>query len=80
MICFVISGCTGLTLGPQVKTEYVIMNPGRPAQILENKNVVVKPLDGQGNPVVQDVGGWVVMPETHWSALKAAFEEKQKGK
>ena len=51
------------------------MHPGKPAQVLENKDLVVKTLDGQGNPVVQDVGGWVVMPLDHWTALKNALEK-----
>ena len=62
-------------MGPQVKTEYVIIHPGKPAQVLENKGLVVKTLDGQGNPVVQDVGGWVAMPPDHWAAIKAALEK-----
>lgn len=69
-------GCTGLTLGPQVRTEYVISHAGKPVQILENKDLVVRTLDGQGSPVVKDVGGWVAMPLDHWQALKTVLEKQ----
>lgn len=71
-------GCTGLTLGPQVKTEYVIAHPGKPVQVLENKDLVVRTLDGQGSPIVKDVGGWVAMPLDHWTALKTVLEKQAK--
>ena len=31
-------------------------------------------LDGTGDVVTQDVGGWIFMPETHWLAVKKAAE------
>ena len=76
VLAALLGGCTGLTLGPQIKTEYVIMHPGKPCQVLENKNLVVRTFEGKGDPVIQDVGGWVAMPESHWQAVKKELEKK----
>jgi len=72
MICCVSSGC-GLTLGPTVKTEYVLVTPGNPILILENRTLEGRRLDG-GGVASFDVGGWVAMPEEHFHALKRAAE------
>lgn len=69
-------GCTSLTFGPQIKTEYVIMHPGKPVQVLENKTLRIRTLDGSGDAVTQDVGGWVAMPESHWQAVNKELEKK----
>ena len=66
------SGCDGITLGPRVKTEYVVIHPGRPLQILQNKKVTGRVLDGSGDAVDQDIGGWVAMPMGHWQAVQRA--------
>jgi hypothetical protein len=74
--CLLISGCSPVTLGPQVRTEYVILHPGKPVQILEKAKVRGRALDGTGDAVEQDVGGWVAMPESHWKAVKEALGKK----
>jgi hypothetical protein len=68
------SGCD-LTLGPKTKTVYTLIHPGRPIQILDKATVTGRVLDGTGDAVKQDVGGWVVMPMDHFNALKSAAEK-----
>lgn len=68
--CLLSSGCD-LTLGPKVKTQYVIVHPGKPLEILSTQTVVGRVLDGSNvEPVMQDVGGWIVMPREHWEAVE----------
>ena len=73
LLLLLLCGC-GLTLGPTVKTEYVIVHPGKPLEVLENATVKGKVLDGTADPVRQDIGGWVVMPQDHWNAVKRRLE------
>lgn len=72
--CLMNSGCTGVTLGPQVRTEYAVLHAGRPVQILENKKVKARVIDGSGDAVEQDVGGWIAMPFDHWEVVKRKLE------
>jgi len=74
MLCCAISGCSGISLGPQVKTEYVVLHAGRPMQLLENANVKGRVLDGSGDAVQQDIGGWIAMPNDHWESVKRNLE------
>ena len=76
MLCSARSGCSGVSLGPQVKTEYIILHPGRPMQVLENVKAKSRLLDGSGDAVEQDVGGWCAMPGDHWEAVKRNLENK----
>jgi len=73
-LCCAISGCSGISLGPQVKTEYVVLHAGRPLQLLENATVKGRVLDGSGDAVEQDVGGWIAMPNDHWESVKRKLE------
>ena len=75
-LCWTTAGCGGLTLGPRVETRYVIVETGAPCQVLENKTVKVRALKGEGDPVQQDIGGWVAMPESHWKKIKQVLEER----
>jgi len=74
--CLTNLGCTGVTLGPQVRTEYVIQHAGQPMKVLENKKVKGRVMNGTGDAVEQDIGGWVMMPEDHWDAVKRGLEKK----
>ena len=74
MLCLPIWGCAGVTLGPQVRTEYTILHPGRPMQVLDGITVQGRALDGSGDAVRQDVGGWIMMPPDHWAAIQRALE------
>ena len=78
LICLLtlVSGCA-LTLGPQTKTVYTLVHPGRPIQILDKAVIRGRVLDGTGDAVRQDVGGWVCMPMDHFDALKRAAEVKK---
>lgn len=68
------SGCD-VTLGPKTKTEYVLVHTGKPLEVLENRSVKGRVLDGSGAAVQQDVGGWVMMPPDHWEAVKRRLEK-----
>ena len=70
-ICSTNLGC--LTLGPQVKTELIILKPGLPVQVLQNVTVKARTLVGE-HEVQQGIGGWVAMPMSHWQAVKRAIE------
>jgi len=45
-------------------------------QILENKAVRGRVLDGGGDAVEQDIGGWITMPPDHWDAVKRKLESR----
>jgi hypothetical protein len=68
-----LSGC-GLSLGPQVKTQVVIVKPGDPLRIIENRKVKGQTLKTEA-ATEQDIGGWIAMPEEHFQALKRAVEQ-----
>jgi hypothetical protein len=76
LICLLSWGCD-LTLGPKVKTVYTVVFPGKPLEILEPVKVRGKVLGETGDPVVQNVGGWVVMPPEHWDAVQRALNTKK---
>jgi hypothetical protein len=78
MLTFCASAGCDLTLGPKVKTTYVLIQPGKPVEILESVKVKVRLLDGGVDPVVQDVGGWICLPPEHWAAVQRAIEGKGK--
>lgn len=70
-----ISGCGGVTLGPRVEIRYVIVKPGQPIRILENKTVRGERLDGEPGSAPIDIGGWIAMPPEHWDAVKERLEK-----
>ena len=76
-LCSTLLGC-GVTanLGPQTKTEYILVHPGNPLQVMENRTVLGKPLGGDGAAQKQDVGGWIMMPPDHWKVVKEELEKK----
>ena len=61
-------GCLA-TFGPVVKTEYIVLRPGKPMVVLENVKVLCKPLKGSGQPTKIDIGGWVCLPGAHYDVL-----------
>lgn len=73
-LCLLALPSCDLTLGPKTKQVYTIVYPGRPLQVLENQVIVGRLLEGAGDgaPIKQDVGGWVVMPVEHFESLKRA--------
>lgn len=75
LICSMNSACT---IGPQVKTEFVIVRTGRPLEILENVTVRARRLEDE-TVARQDIGGWVCMPRDHWEAVRRALEKKSAG-
>ena len=76
LLPFVATCAPSLSLGPQVRTEYVIMHPGRPVQVLQNKALKARTLDGSGDAVEQDLGGWIAMPSDHWAVVKKQLEKE----
>ena len=67
---------TGCTIGPTVETRHVFIHPGQPLRVMTNVKVSGERLDG-GGAVTHDVGGWVMMPPTHWAAVEAALKQAQ---
>lgn len=65
----------GCALGPQVKTEYVIVEPGKPVEVLQNVRAQCRQLEDGGQAVQQDLGGWVSMPKKHWDVIKSKLEK-----
>lgn len=71
LVLVLLSGCSpSLTLGPKVETRYVVVVPGRPMEVLGDVEVEGRVLDGSGDAVKQQVGGWVMMPPSHWAAIR----------
>lgn len=78
--CLLISGCA---LGPQVRTDYVLIKPGVPVRILQNAKLKSKTLASEkvddnsvgGGVVQQDVGGWVAMPAEHWDMIERKLKQ-----
>jgi hypothetical protein len=71
--CCALSGC--VTLGPKVETQVVILRPGNPVRILENRRMKCQPMTGSEAMISQDVGGWVAMPPEHWDAVRRQLEK-----
>jgi hypothetical protein len=67
------SGC--ITLGPKVETRYVLVYPGYPGKVMDNVTVTILPATGEST-VKQNIGGWIVMPQEHFDALKRAVERR----
>lgn len=76
MMLLLLPSC-GLQIGPQVKTEVVVVRPGHPAQIVENKTILLIQPEGASQPVEQDVGGWYAVPREHYEALMRALDVKK---
>ena len=69
----VLSACEGITLGPVVKREFIIVRVGRPIQILSNVAVQGRRLDDDSVARVE-IGGWIAMPQEHWDAVKGVLD------
>jgi hypothetical protein len=80
--CLLLAGCSGLTLGPQTKSVYILVGVGQPVQVLSNVTVQARALTAPADsaPVAQNIGGWISMPSEHWAAIKRALEAAEKGK
>lgn len=77
----VIGGCNGgLTLGPTVERSVVLLKAGQPVQVLENRTVKARPLNGPEQVVRVDVGGWVAMPPEHFDELMGLLTGKPTAK
>lgn len=78
----VLAGCS-VTLGPMTEKKLVVVRPGVPVEILENRELDCRILtdeDGVSDIFHQDVGGWIAMPPEHWETLKAEFERLKEGR
>lgn len=74
MFSLLSSGCAEVRIGPQTETRYTMVHAGKPMQALENQQIKGRVLGGSGDPVEQDVGGWVMMPSDHWDAVERKLE------
>jgi len=61
-----VSGC--ITIGPRIKTEFVIVRLGNPVQVLDNKVVRCRRV-GDKSIGEQDIGGWYAMPEDSFNRM-----------
>lgn len=75
-LTILVSGCG---LRPEEKVTYVIMRPGTPLEILDNKDgkkrgvdVNVRGQDMKSGKMIegQAINGWVTMPPEHWTVVK----------
>lgn len=74
----VLSACGGgLTLGPTVKREFIIVRVGRPIQILSNVEVRGRRLDDDSVARVE-IGGWIAMPQEHWDVIAVGLEDNDR--
>ena len=64
----------GLTLGPTVQREFILVKPGQPIRILSNAKVRGQRLDDEAIVDGQAIGGWVAMPAEHWDIVKQQLE------
>lgn len=69
-----LAGC-GLTLGPTVQREFIIVKPGQPIRILSNATVRGQRTGDDSIVEKQAIGGWVAMPAEHWDVLKQELEK-----
>ena len=75
VIAFLLTlGCAGLTLGPRVATQTVIVGVGKPIQVLQTVTVKGRRLDSDVI-VQQNIGGWVAMPYEHFQVLRDAAQK-----
>ena len=68
----VLSACEGITLGPVVKREFILVRAGHPIQILSNVAVQGRRLDDDSIARVE-IGGWIAMPPEHWEVVKGVL-------
>ena len=65
---------SGCTIGPRVKTEFVIVRPGRPLEVIQNVTVKGRRIE-DSSVGRQDIGGWIAMPADHFEALMRAARD-----
>ena len=69
----ILLGVWGCTIGPRTATNYVLIHPGDPILILEDRAYVQgRPLYGADNlePTDWNVSGWVAMPQDSYQYLR----------
>lgn len=79
MMMLLLTICASCTIGPVKQTEYVVAHPGQPGQVVENTQVLLMPA-GASQPVKQDIGGWMVMPQDHFDALMNKLKKEEEKK
>lgn len=74
-MCLSLLGC-GFSMGPQVRTQVVIVHPGNPIRVVSQSRVdgraMNQPADAPSSNV--DIGGWVAIPPDHWDVIKKRLE------
>jgi len=68
-----LSGC-GLTLGPTIQREFIVVKPGQPIRILSNAKVRGQRLGDESIVDGQSIGGWIAMPPEHWEEVRKILE------
>jgi hypothetical protein len=64
-----LSAMTGCTIGPTVEVRHILIHPGQPLRVMKNLTVPGERLDG-GGAAEHDIGGWIVMPPSHWAEVE----------
>lgn len=63
-----------LNIGPVVETKIIIIEPGNPVQIVEDKTITVKvkPVDVDTPPakITKNISGWVLITPNDWAVYK----------
>lgn len=72
-----LAGCAGgVTLGPTIQREFILVKPGQPIRILSNATVRGQRTGDEAIVEKQAIGGWVAMPPEHWEVVKAQLEAR----
>lgn len=71
------AGCN-LTLGPQIATNAIIVEPGVAVRLVENKTVKATLLHPktpeESRYFKQSVGGWIAFPPEHWEIVQKQYK------
>jgi hypothetical protein len=69
-VASLLAGCKGgLTLGPTIQREVVVVHAGQPVVIRENVTVKAHRADAPDAPFEVDIGGWIAMPPEQFDEL-----------
>lgn len=69
-VCSLLAGCSGLTLGPTVERQVIVVRAGTAIEVLDSVEVEARVLTEEGAVFQQNIGGWIAMHPDHWEAVK----------
>lgn len=79
LVCSLLSGCTGLTLGPVIERKAIIVRSGTAIECLDQTTVEARLLKDEGSVETfrQDIGGWIMLHPDHWESFKKEYKRLQ---